>query len=559
MSSGLTASDSCEFSVAWADDSEVPLPNAQVGLESKESVSAYICPYCNSYSSRTVFYKVEYDESTQTYIKTSEEVTLSDETLSADFENHMVGDVPQVVDENSYSDHWYSVIYNEKSQSYIITNNTINPTILEEMVPLEDAIALSSSGEIYPVCEVYRRHFYYVSYDASRDVYIRSPMLISNGSSILSRLTLLGGLLTNAEDSDGNNMSIYTTEYGFDYYYKVALNEKTLQYEISDHTPVYLPDESLGKVGKYVEIDEDGEKYEVVTIGGQYYCRSCSVNEIESVYPVYDIYTAIDDDGNDIYICYTAKPYGLYTCHGLTTNGDNSNKIYEVYDGTNASGEGILFCCDNLTTINLVKDVSLSVYRREYDGKFTELQTGIENTGYTHVTDPHPSLDYARYRIVATSKTTGATSFYDAPGVLIGEKSIIIQWDEDWSVFDTNNEDAFEEPAWSGSLLRLPYNIDISDDHSPDVELVEYIGRNHPVSYYGTQLGESATWDVEIPKNDKDTLYGLRRLATYMGDCYVREPSGSGYWANVTVSFSQKHCEVTIPISLTLTRVEGGI
>ena len=44
-----------------------------------------------------------------------------------------------------------------------------------------------------------------------------------------------------------------------------------------------------------------------------------------------------------------------------------------------------------------------------------------------------------------------------------------------------------------------------------------------------------------------------------MGDCYVREPSGSGYWANVTVSFSQKHCELTIPVTLNLTRVEGGI
>lgn len=26
-----------------------------------------------------------------------------------------------------------------------------------------------------------------------------------------------------------------------------------------------------------------------------------------------------------------------------------------------------------------------------------------------------------------------------------------------------------------------------------------------------------------------------------MGDCYVREPSGSGYWANVAVSFEQTH------------------
>jgi hypothetical protein len=44
-----------------------------------------------------------------------------------------------------------------------------------------------------------------------------------------------------------------------------------------------------------------------------------------------------------------------------------------------------------------------------------------------------------------------------------------------------------------------------------------------------------------------------------MGDVYVREPSGSGYWANIAVSFSQKHCELTIPVSLTISQVEGGL
>ena len=44
-----------------------------------------------------------------------------------------------------------------------------------------------------------------------------------------------------------------------------------------------------------------------------------------------------------------------------------------------------------------------------------------------------------------------------------------------------------------------------------------------------------------------------------MGDVYVREPSGSGYWANIKVSFSQAHKEVVIPVTLELTRVEGGV
>ena len=64
---------------------------------------------------------------------------------------------------------------------------------------------------------------------------------------------------------------------------------------------------------------------------------------------------------------------------------------------------------------------------------------------------------------------------------------------------------------------------------------------------------------MEIPKDDKETLYALRRLAIWLGDVYVREPSGSGYWANISVSFSQTHNQLTIPISLELTRVEGGV
>lgn len=207
---------------------------------------------------------------------------------------------------------------------------------------------------------------------------------------------------------------------------------------------------------------------------------------------------------------------------------------------------------------NLVDDVLLSVYRREFDGSFTEIKTGIANNGYTWCTDLHPSLDYARYRIVATTKSTGSVKFHDMPGIPMNEKAVIIQWAEQWSTFETSEDGVSEEPSWTGSLLRLPYNIDVSDSNKPDVALIEYIGREHPVSYYGTQLGSTSTWNVVIPKNDTETLYALRRLSIWMGDVYVREPSGSGYWANINVSFSQKHRDLTIPVTLNITRVAGG-
>jgi hypothetical protein len=204
-------------------------------------------------------------------------------------------------------------------------------------------------------------------------------------------------------------------------------------------------------------------------------------------------------------------------------------------------------------------DITLSVYRREFDGTFTEIASGIDNNSNTFVTDPHPALDYARYRIVATAKSTGAVSYCDIPGYPVGEKAAIIQWNEAWTNFDTDNVDEMAQPAWSGSMLKLPYNIDVSDKRQVDVALVEYIGRAHPITYYGTQLGETSSWSMQVPKDDVDTLYALRRLSIWKGDVYVREPSGSGYWAHVSVSFSQKHRELTIPVTLDITRVEGGM
>ncbi len=227
-----------------------------------------------------------------------------------------------------------------------------------------------------------------------------------------------------------------------------------------------------------------------------------------------------------------------------------------AYDSATYSASVGPYCTDDNGT--LISGVTLSIYRREFDGSFTELATGLNNTGRTFVTDPHPSLDFARYRIVATDDATGQVTYYDSPGYPIGEKAVIIQWAEEWTNFEADGVDALEQPEWSGSLLRLPYNIDVSDSNSIDVELVEYIGRQHPVSYYGTQLGQTASWNVDIVKSDKETLYALRRLAVWMGDVYVREPSGSGYWANISVSFSQKHAELTIPVTLEISRVEGG-
>ena len=215
--------------------------------------------------------------------------------------------------------------------------------------------------------------------------------------------------------------------------------------------------------------------------------------------------------------------------------------------------------CTNVETGDLYSDVVLSVFRREYDGTFTEIAVNIENYGDISVTDPHPSLDYARYRIVARNVNTNNIGFTDLPAQPVLEPSIVIQWNEAWSQFDYNEDSAPEIPFYAGSMLKLPYNVDTSENYDPDMTTVKYIGRKHPVSYYGTQKGSTATWNTVIPKSDKETIYALRRLAAWGGDVYVREPNGSGYTAQIKVSMSMKHLDLTVPVTLDVTRVEGGL
>ncbi len=242
--------------------------------------------------------------------------------------------------------------------------------------------------------------------------------------------------------------------------------------------------------------------------------------------------------------------YGTIVKDAKTTDG------YKVYSGTAPDGSDIYYCI--VDEAETVVGVTMAVYRREFDGSFTEIATDLDSESHTSVTDPHPALDYARYRIVAIDNETGAVSYYDLPGHPVGGIAAIIQWNDSWSNFETNIDDELAQPAWSGSMLKLPYNIDVSDSNSRDVSLVEYVGQESPTSYYGTHRGQQSTWSVEIDKSDKETLYALRRLQRWMGDVYVREPSGSGYWASVSVSFSQKHCELTIPVTLNINKVEGG-
>lgn len=360
-------------------------------------------------------------------------------------------------------------------------------------------------------------------------------------------------LSTTIEDQNGNTLDTINS---FPFYLKAQAGPNT-QTPISYHVAVIAKE-------TYSTVDQVGDEI-IVAAGSVIYSKLFNTK-----LPLTVEFSAgnIDLENNVAYSVTTAVSMNTGLRAEDTIDFDvawveneyDPNAEFSEYDTETGSIIMRPYCTD--IDDNLVDDVTLSVYRKSHDGEFIEIASNIPNTDTTYITDPHPSLDYARYRIVATSKTTGAVSYYDCPGQPIGEHAAIIQWDEEWSnltISEVDEGDSPDQPIRSGSLLRLPYNVDVSDKATPDVALVKYIGRKRPVSYYGTQLGESSSWKVDIEKDDKDTLYALRKLAIWCGDVYVREPSGSGYWASINVSFSQTHCEVTIPVTLEITRVEGGM
>lgn len=217
-------------------------------------------------------------------------------------------------------------------------------------------------------------------------------------------------------------------------------------------------------------------------------------------------------------------------------------------------------------------DVLLNAYRIQYDGSLIAIDTNIENSDHAMLIDPHPALDYGRYRISAQSKDTGAVAFIDIyEPTLSGNDKLnycVLQWNEVWREYTTEPQDQasiledsedFEEDNYSGSMLKLPWNIDLTDNYQVDVTTVNYIGRTSPVSYYGTQVNLTTSLSTDVDKTDTTTLFAIRRLASYRGDVYVREPSGNGYWATIKVNYSRNHKELIMPVSFDITRVEGGI
>ena len=196
----------------------------------------------------------------------------------------------------------------------------------------------------------------------------------------------------------------------------------------------------------------------------------------------------------------------------------------------------------------------LSVYRITADGDLVPLRIGIANTGAVTVTDPHATFGECWYHIVAIDTATGICSAADAMDESPHGRCVI-QFDEQWQ--QAGPEDYGDEgPIYGGILIDGFYNLEFTENGNVQAEDIAYIGREDPVSYYGTQTGYTASYRMAFPRDDAETLSKVRALIRLRDDAYIREPSGTGFWAHVKPTLGRSHDSGLYELSVEAVRVD---
>lgn len=89
---------------------------------------------------------------------------------------------------------------------------------------------------------------------------------------------------------------------------------------------------------------------------------------------------------------------------------------------------------------------------------------------------------------------------------------------------------------WQGGTLELPYNIDIGDKYSKDVEIRKHLNGDSD-AYWNqgvTRVGNLKSDLIRLEQ--QDDINRARQLARYPGAVFVRTPDGSAYEADVQVT-----------------------
>ena len=180
-------------------------------------------------------------------------------------------------------------------------------------------------------------------------------------------------------------------------------------------------------------------------------------------------------------------------------------------------------------TGELREGTSLAVYRVEADGDLVCLARAVPNDGASTVTDPHATFRECWYHIVATDDATGVSTAADYADDSAHD-SCTIQWGESWKPAG----EGATRYDYDGSILDGFYNMSFDQDVAPVAEAARYEGRKRPVHYYdGVAVEESASYTLQFELSDAETMSLVRALLAHHGDAYVREPTGTGFWARI--------------------------
>lgn len=192
---------------------------------------------------------------------------------------------------------------------------------------------------------------------------------------------------------------------------------------------------------------------------------------------------------------------------------------------------------------------TLAIYRIDSAGVIELLDRDIPNTGTYSFVDPHPPFGECWYHIVARDDDTGACSFADA-GADSPHNSCVIQWGEGQVATD-------EDGAYTGKTLDGFVNETFNERGSVQKTLVGYAGRKRKVSYYGTDLGETAHYTLQFSRYDTEKLALARELKALDDDCHIREATGTAFWASIDdISISRDSTGGFFTLSIDATPVD---
>ena len=233
----------------------------------------------------------------------------------------------------------------------------------------------------------------------------------------------------------------------------------------------------------------------------------------------------------------------------------------EIWFDTESLSASITPACyaddeEGMQTDTLVEGVTLSVLRVSQDGTVTMLQRGIPNDGTMAVIDPHADFGECWYRVIAIDTATGVSAVQEAYAAS-PHQTCCIQWDERFVTAPVADETDDEALEFAGTRIDGLYNLEFEESGSVQSEDIEYIGRKFPVSYYGTQKGYTATYQLEFPKEDTQTYRKARQLQGLLDDVYIREPSGVGFWAHCSsVRLSRSFDSMSVKLTVEAVRVD---